>query len=137
MQVLNHIYFPVYAVLVPGRSETECETLSSAFWAEVWSSIALCFISIIISCVQIRYTLVLYKHMRQRQREQRATMNVSYQHFVPGAPPRYTPESPYTVQSSPAQVEAGPLPPKPAVDGVATLQAESLANAPTSSNFFP
>lgn len=38
-------------------------------WAEIWSSIALCFISIIISCVQIRYTLVLYKHMRQRQRE--------------------------------------------------------------------
>ncbi|EYC01051.1 hypothetical protein Y032_0111g264 [Ancylostoma ceylanicum] len=61
--------FPVYAVLIPGRSETDCETLSGAFWAEVWSSIALCFISIIISCVQIRYTLVLYKHMRHRQRE--------------------------------------------------------------------
>ncbi|KAL6731714.1 hypothetical protein Aduo_002549 [Ancylostoma duodenale] len=64
-------------------------------------------------------------------------MNVSYQHFVPGAPPRYTPESPYTVQSSPAQVEAGPLPPKAPVNGVATLQAESLANAPTSSNSPP
>ncbi|ETN72536.1 hypothetical protein NECAME_13824, partial [Necator americanus] len=118
----------IYVAVIPSRSDTNCEPIHGAFWAEIWSSIALCFLSIIIACIQIRYTLLLYKFMRLHQREQRATMNVSYQHFVPGAPPRYTPESPYTVQSSPAQVEAGPLPPKQSMDSVATLEAESLAN---------
>ncbi|KJH41320.1 hypothetical protein DICVIV_12709 [Dictyocaulus viviparus] len=54
-------------------------------------------------------------------------MNVSYQHFVPGAPPRYTPESPYTVQTSPALVEANSLPIKTSCPTIITsLKADSL-----------
>ncbi|VDK50298.1 unnamed protein product [Cylicostephanus goldi] len=62
---------------------------------------------------------------------ERANLNVSYQHYVPGAPPRYTPESPYTIQNAPAQVDAGPLPPKSPIDNVSALQADSLANGPS------
>ncbi|KHJ95374.1 hypothetical protein OESDEN_04681 [Oesophagostomum dentatum] len=129
--------------VMPTRQSDDCVHLTGAFWAEVWSSIALSFLSILLAIIQIRYTLVLYKYIRTRQRQyvcndwkesERATLNVSYQHFVPGAPPRYTPESPYTLQSSPAQVEAGPLPPKAPVESVATLQPDSLANAPAVSS---
>ncbi|PIO72484.1 hypothetical protein TELCIR_05582 [Teladorsagia circumcincta] len=108
-----------------------CAPLTGAFWASVWVSVALSLISVLIACIQIRYTLVLYKYLRTRQRQQRSTMNVSYQHFVPGAPPRYTPESPHTLQTSPALVEAGPLPPKLNQPEVATLTAESLMSPPT------
>ncbi|CAJ0596151.1 unnamed protein product [Cylicocyclus nassatus] len=111
---------------------TPCTPFPKAFWAEVWSSVALSILSIFLSAIQLRYTLILYKYMRTRQRQERANLNVSYQHYVPGAPPRYTPESPYTIENAPAQVDAGPLPPKPPIDGnVSTLQAASLANGPS------
>ncbi|KAK6014859.1 hypothetical protein OSTOST_19748 [Ostertagia ostertagi] len=98
-----------------------CVPLTGAFWASVWVSVALSLISVLIACVQIRYTLVLYKYLRTRQRHP----------YEPGAPPRYTPESPHTLQTSPAQVDAGPLPPKLSQPEVATLTAESLVSPPT------
>ncbi|KAJ1360832.1 hypothetical protein KIN20_019917 [Parelaphostrongylus tenuis] len=114
-------------------SDVECIEITGAFWANIWSSVTLCFLSIIISCLQIRYTILLYKYLRSRQQEQSSNLNVTYQHFVPGAPPRYTPNSPHTVQtSSPARVEADPLPPKTPQQPVITdLQAESLAPPPS------
>ncbi|VDM56874.1 unnamed protein product [Angiostrongylus costaricensis] len=115
----------------PTSVDIECVEITGAFWANIWSSVTLCFLSIVVSCIQIRYTLLLYKYLRRRQREQSLNLNVSYQHFVPGAPPRYTPDSPYTVQtSSPAHVEADPLPPK-----TSHPPADSLAPpAPLSKN---
>nr|CDJ88688.1 Protein C32F10.4 [Haemonchus contortus] len=110
--------------------DPNCVPLNGAFWASVWVSVGLSILSVLIACIQIRYTLVLYRFLRTRQRQLRSTMNVSYQHFVPGAPPRYTPESPHTIQTSPAQVEAGPLPPKLSQPEVATLHAESLMPPP-------
>lgn len=107
-------------------NSNDCAAINGAFWADVWCAVTLSLVSIVVACVQIRYTLLLYRYLRTRQREQRSTMNVSYQHFVPGAPPRYTPESPHTIQTSPAQVEAGPLPAKTAQPEVTTLQAETL-----------
>ncbi|KAK6725806.1 hypothetical protein RB195_004244 [Necator americanus] len=59
----------IYVAVIPSRSDTNCEPIHGAFWAEIWSSIALCFLSIIIACIQIRYTLLLYKFMRLHQRE--------------------------------------------------------------------
>uniref|UniRef100_A0A158P8A3 Transmembrane protein 179 n=1 Tax=Angiostrongylus cantonensis TaxID=6313 RepID=A0A158P8A3_ANGCA len=122
---------------VPTTSvDVECVEITGAFWANIWSSVTLCFLSIVVSCIQIRYTLLLYKYLRRRQREQSLNLNVSYQHFVPGAPPRYTPDSPYTVQASaPARVEADPLPPKTSHPPViANLQADSLAPPTLSKN---
>ncbi|VDO54157.1 unnamed protein product [Haemonchus placei] len=110
--------------------DPNCVPLNGAFWASVWVSVGLSILSVLIACIQIRYTLVLYRFLRTRQRQLRSTMNVSYQHFVPGAPPRYTPESPHTIQTSPAQVEVGPLPPKLSQPEVATLHAESLMTPP-------
>ncbi|WKX88824.1 hypothetical protein Q1695_008449 [Nippostrongylus brasiliensis] len=110
-------------------SDVDCNITSGAFWADIWTSVVLSILSIIIACIQMRYTLLLYKHIRTHAREQRSTLNVSYQHFVPGAPPRYTPQSPHTIQTAPVQVVAGPLPAKTSHPDVvvATLQPESLA----------
>lgn len=122
------------------EDDVECVQITGAFWANIWSSVTLCFASIVISCIQFRYTLLLYRYLRRRQREERSNLNVSYQHFVPGAPPRYTPDSPYTVQTSaPARVEADVLPPKTSVPpAIANLQADSLAlQPPSKENGFP
>ncbi|KAK5966486.1 hypothetical protein GCK32_000270 [Trichostrongylus colubriformis] len=58
---------PLQNVPTGDEDDPNCIPLTGAFWASVWVAIALSIVSVIIACIQIRYTLLLYKYLRTRQ----------------------------------------------------------------------